>query len=120
MNSIKVAVVGTGFMGWVHIEALRRLGIGIAGVLGSSPEKTKAFALKTGITKAYASYEEVLADSNAGSVHLGVPNKFHFLMAKQALEAGKHVLCEKPLAMNTVESAALVAIAAKYPKQAAG
>ena len=72
MNSIKVAVVGTGFMGWVHIEALRRLGIGIAGVLGSSPEKTKAFALKTGIAKAYVSYEEVLADSNAGSVHLGV------------------------------------------------
>ena len=120
MNSIKVAVVGTGFMGWVHIEALRRLGIGISGVLGSSPEKTKAFALKTGITKAYASYEEVLADPDAGSVHLGVPNKFHFLMAKQALEAGKHVLCEKPLAMNTAESAALVAIAAKYPKQAAG
>ena len=59
MNSIKVAVVGTGFMGWVHIEALRRLGIGIAGVLGSSPEKTKAFALKTGIAKAYFSYEEV-------------------------------------------------------------
>jgi len=48
MNSIKVAVVGTGFMGWVHIEALRRLGIGISGVLGSNPEKTKAFALKTG------------------------------------------------------------------------
>lgn len=65
---------------------------GIAGVLGSSPEKTKAFALKTGIAKAYFSYEEVLADSSAGSVHLGVPNKFHFLMAKQALEAGKHLL----------------------------
>ena len=120
MGSIKVAVVGTGFMGWVHVEALRRLGIDIAGVLGSSPEKTKAFALKTGVAKTYGSYEELLSDSEVGSVHLGVPNKFHFKMASQALEAGKHVLCEKPLAMNSIESAALVNIAKKFPRQAAG
>lgn len=120
MRSIRAAIAGTGFMGWVHLEALRRLDIGIAGVLGSNPQRAKVFADKHGIGKVYSSFSELLADPNVDSIHLGVPNKLHFKMASDALKAGKHVLCEKPLAMNAFESAALVELAAKFPKLAAG
>ncbi len=106
-----VAVVGTGFMGPAHIEALRRLGIQVIGVLGSSPAKSHAFAERMSIPKAYANFDELLADRDVQAVHLTTPNRWHFETAKAALLAGKHVMCEKPLAMNSTESAELVAIA---------
>ena len=106
-------------MGWVHAEALRRVGVNIVGVCGSSPEKSRAAADKYGLDVAYDSFDKVLADENVQSVHIGTPNRLHFEMAKQALAAGKHVMCEKPLAMTAEESAELVEIASKYPNQAA-
>jgi predicted dehydrogenase len=69
---------------------------------------------------AYRTYEEVLADPHILAVHIATPNRFHFSMAQQALEAGKHVMCEKPLAMRASESARLVAVAARCPQQCAG
>lgn len=120
MNRIGVAIVGTGFMGWVHAEALRRVGVTITGVLGSSPTKSQAAAESLSLPRAYSSYEEVLGDSAVKSVHLGVPNRFHFEMARDALLAGKHVMCEKPLAMTSAESAQLVQLAKQHPRQAAG
>jgi predicted dehydrogenase len=70
--------------------------------------------------KAYRSLVELLADKAVESVHIGTPNKLHFEMAKAALEAGKHVLCEKPLAMTSKQTSELVALARKHPRQAAG
>lgn len=119
----KAAIVGTGFMGWVHWDALRRIGVKVGGVLGSSPEKASQLIDRFHggeETRVFQSYEEILNDPVIGVVHLVVPNRHHFAMAKTALEAGKHVMCEKPLAMNPTESAALVALAKKkHPKQAA-
>lgn len=115
----KVAIVGTGFMGPTHTEALRRLGVPVAGIMGSSREKSEAAAKALGLEKAYSDFEEVLADADVSSVHLCVPNVLHYPMAKAALETGKHVMCEKPLAMNSVESAELVALA-QSKKLAAG
>ncbi len=112
MHNIGVAVTGTGFMGPTHIEALRRLGIPVVGVMGSSPAKSRAFAERMGIPSAYADFDELLADPAVQAVHLTTPNRWHFETAKAALLAGKHVLCEKPLAMNSAESAALVKLAA--------
>jgi predicted dehydrogenase len=120
MREMGVAVVGTGFMGWVHVEALRRVGVTVVGLLGSSPAKSQATAQRLGVPKAYDSYDEVLADPAVQSIHLGVPNRWHFEMAKAALQAGKHVLCEKPLAMNSTESARLVELARQHPQMAAG
>jgi predicted dehydrogenase len=111
-ENIGVAVVGTGFMGPVHIEALRRLGIPVVGVLGSSEAKSISARDALGVEKAYASYDEIIADPKATSVHIGTPNSLHFDMASTALRAGKHVMCEKPLAMDTKESGELVRIAA--------
>ncbi len=111
MYDIGVAVVGAGFIGPVHVEALRRLGIRVTGILGVDEEESWAAAESLGLPKAYDSFEEVLADADAESVHLAVPNRLHFEMARAALGAGKHVICEKPLAMNSDESAELVELA---------
>lgn len=120
MKNISVAMVGTGFMGVVHTEALRRLGIPVLGICGSSPVKSQAAAEQLGFPRAYESYEEVLKDERVQAVHIGTPNRLHFEMTKQALAAGKHVMCEKPLAMNSTESGELVRLAREYPNQAAG
>lgn len=115
MPSPVVVVVGTGFIGPVHVEALRRLGIRVKGVLGSSAEKSRAAAAKLGVEVGYADYRAVLADRDVTAVHLTSPNRAHRDQVLQALAAGKHVVCEKPLAMTTAETAELVAAAAAHP-----
>ena len=120
MYSVGAAVTGTGFIGPVHVEALKRLGVNVVGVLGSSPEKSRLAAEKMGLAKAYGSFEELLADDEVDVVHITTPNRLHFGEASRALGAGKHVLCEKPLAMNSTESSQLVEMARKAKGQVAG
>lgn len=120
MNHINVAIVGSGFMGWVHTEALRRIGVSLLGICGSSPEKSRLASEKFGIECAYDSYEDVLGDRKIHAIHITTPNQLHFDMVQNALRAGKHVLCEKPLAMNASESAELVRISNEHPQQVAG
>lgn len=112
-DHIHAAVVGTGFIGPVHVEALKRLGVTVKGILGSSPEKSERARATMGLEKAYSSYEEILQDDDVHVVHLTVPNVFHFGMSKQAIQAGKHVMCEKPLAMNSQETEELAKLAAE-------
>jgi predicted dehydrogenase len=120
MDRIGVAVIGAGFMGNVHTEALRRAGVDVVGALGISDAESRKFAASMGVPRAYTSLAELLADGAVSSVHVGTPNRLHFEMAKAALEAGKHVLCEKPLAMTSRETSELVALARRHPRQAAG
>ncbi len=108
MPFLSSALIGTGFIGPVHAEALRRLGRPIAGILASTPEKSRRAAESLGLPRGYAHLEELLADPAVGAVHIASPNRFHFEQARRCLETGKHVICEKPLAMNAAESAALV------------
>ncbi len=112
MATYSSAIVGTGFIGPVHIEALRRLGRPIAGVLGSSPDKGQQLAEKLRLPKAYSTLEELLQDKTVRVVHLTSPNRFHYEQCIKVLNAGKHVICEKPLAMTSEESADLVRRAA--------
>ena len=109
--SIGAAVIGTGFIGTVHVEALRRIGVNVLGVLGSTPERGAARADALGVPKAYASLDKLLADDAVKVVHVTSPNDLHVDQAAAALRAGKHVVCEKPLAMTAEESASLVELA---------
>ena len=118
--AIGVAVAGTGFMGWVHLEALRRAGVEVVGILGSSGEKSSRMAADHRIPKAYKTFGEILEDDDVQSVHIGTPNRLHFEMAKATLLANKHVMCEKPLAMTSKESSELVALAKARTHLAAG
>lgn len=111
MRHIGAAVIGAGFMGPVHVEALRRLGVRVTGILGVHPSESEAARKALGLPIAYQGIDDVLADGNVQAVHLAVPNALHYELSKRVLIAGKHVLCEKPLAMNSRESAELVALA---------
>ncbi|MDB5472938.1 MAG: Gfo/Idh/MocA family oxidoreductase [Devosia sp.] len=108
LSDVGVAVIGTGFIGTVHIWALRRLGLRITGVLGSSPNRGVERAGSLGVPRAYASLDDLLADPAVKAVHVTSPNHAHFAQVKAILAAGKHVICEKPLAMTSAESAEMV------------
>jgi len=112
-QSIGVGVAGTGFIGPAHIEALRRNGIRVVGLAENTKEKAEEKAAELNIPHIYGSLDEMLADPEIDAVHLATPNYLHHPHAKAALTAGKHVVCEKPLAMNSAESAELVKLAAE-------
>jgi predicted dehydrogenase len=107
IEELKAAVVGTGFIGAVHVDAVRRLGVEVLGVVGSTPERARAKEL----APVYESYEELLADEQVDVVHITTPNHLHFPQVRDALAAGKHVVCEKPLVRTAAESSELVALA---------
>ena len=110
-TDIVTAVIGSGFIGIVHIEALRRIGGRVAGLLDASPELGARRAAEIGIPKAYADLDELLADPDVQVVHVTSPNELHHRQARAILAAGRHIVCEKPLAMTSAESAELVALA---------
>jgi predicted dehydrogenase len=111
IREIKAAVVGTGFIGVVHVEALRRLGVKVTGIVGSSPERAAEKARAAGLPVPYPSFEAMLADPAVEVVHLTTPNHLHHEQVKAVLAAGKHVVCEKPLAMNSEETSELLRLA---------
>ncbi len=114
MKSIRTAIIGTGFMGRVHLDALRRLEfVEAAAIAGRNIEAAKGLATGFAIPKITSDYREILRDSAIDAVHICTPNAQHFAMAKDALLAGKHVLCEKPLATTAEQAGELVALAAK-------
>jgi predicted dehydrogenase len=110
-SDIGTAVIGSGFIGTVHIEALRRIGVRVTGLLGATPARGERRVAELGLPRAYASLEEVLADPAVAVVHVSSPNELHVQQAKAILAAGRHVVCEKPLALTSAESRELVALA---------
>jgi len=113
MEKIKVAVVGTGFIGPAHIEALRRNpNIEVAALCEVNEELAKAKAAQLGIEKAML-FEDMLKDASIKAVHICTPNFLHYAQSKAVLEAGKHVVCEKPLATKIEEAEELVKLAKK-------
>lgn len=111
MTQPRAAIVGAGFMGGAHTEALRRIGVEIRGILGMDQVESQSAARRLGLPRAYQSFDEVCEDKSVDVVHLCTPNYLHHIQAQDALLAGKHVLCEKPLAMDAMEGAELVELA---------
>ncbi|HVA90840.1 MAG TPA: Gfo/Idh/MocA family oxidoreductase [Chloroflexota bacterium] len=111
-STIRVGVIGAGFIGPAHIESLRRLGgVAVLALAGRDQESAERKAAALGIPRAYGDYLKLIADPDLDVVHICSPNRDHFPAAKAALAAGKHVMCEKPLGMTSVESKELVALA---------
>jgi len=112
MKPIRTAIFGTGFMGRVHLEALRRVEhVEPAAISGRNVAAAEKLGSAFGVP--YATSEAILGDPSIQAVHICTPNALHFGMAKQALLAGKHVLCEKPLATTPAEAQELAAIASQ-------
>jgi predicted dehydrogenase len=112
VKRLRTAVIGTGFMGRVHLEALRRIAyVDVAAIAGRELEPAKKLGEAFGIETATDDYRKLLQDATLDAVHICTPNASHYQMAKDALLAGKHVLCEKPLAVSVDEASELVALA---------
>jgi predicted dehydrogenase len=112
----RAAVIGVGFVGKAHLESLRRQGIPVQGVLASSPDRSQYYRDTLRVDRAYNSLDELISDKSVDVVHVCTPNNVHFEESKAALEAGKHVMCEKPLAMDTAQSSKLIEIAKKQKR----
>jgi len=114
MKRLKTAIFGAGFVGRVHIEGIRRLGNVEVYAIGVGPEDDAAgLSAELYIDRVSQDYRTLLADPAIDAVHVCTPNALHFPIVKAALEAGKHVLCEKPLAMSVAEAREMVALACK-------
>jgi predicted dehydrogenase len=105
MRKIRSGIIGAGFVGPLHIEAARRLGyVDFHAIATSDYEAAKRKADRMGIEFAYDSYEHLLEDPTIEVVHVCTPNYLHRPVVLAALRAGKHVICDKPLALNAVEA----------------
>lgn len=114
MKPIRTAIVGTGFMGRVHLEAVRRTeGVEVAAIVGRTEDAAQRLGAGFGVPLMKADYREVLRDPTIDAVHVCTPNAQHYSMTKDALETGKHVLCEKPITTAVREAEELVSLAAK-------
>ncbi|KXS49191.1 MAG: dehydrogenase [Halanaerobium sp. MDAL1] len=113
MAKLKVGIIGVGFVGEAHIEALRRLSsidIEIKAAAASSLESSKKAAEKLKVPNYYADYQKMLAEEDLDIIHNCTPNYLHFPINKAFMEAGVHVFSEKPLVLNSREADELLAI----------
>jgi predicted dehydrogenase len=111
-RTLRVGVAGVGFIGPAHIEALRRLpGIEVVSLFHPGQADAMDKARQLGISKAYGEFEDLIKNDDIDCVHICTPNNLHHSMSKAALLAGKHVVCEKPLATTIEEAEELVALA---------
>src|SRR4051794_15807637 len=118
MQRFKTAVFGTGFVGRVHLEGIRRLGnVDLYAIGEPQIEKANQLAAEFGVPKTDADYRRILDDPAVDAVHICTPNALHFPMVKDAIAAGKHVICEKPLATSVAEAQQLVSLAAQAKRR---
>jgi predicted dehydrogenase len=113
--SLRVAIAGTGFIGGVHAHAVRAAGGRVVAVLASSPERSEAAARRLGAERAAPDAEELVGAADVDVVHVCTPNHLHDEIADAALLAGKHVVCEKPLAVDLERAERLAARARSAP-----
>jgi len=114
VRKLRTAVFGTGFVGRIHVEGIRRLGNVEVYAIGVGPDDDGAkLAAELHVDHVSADYEKLLQDPAIDAVHICTPNALHFPMAKAALNAGKHVLSEKPLATSVAQARELTELAAK-------
>jgi predicted dehydrogenase len=111
ITELRVGVVGTGFIGRVHARSARLAGARLVGVAASSPQSAGVAAAELGAERAFASAEELVASEQIDVVHVCAPNHLHLPLARTALESGKHVICEKPVALDAAGAAELLAAA---------
>lgn len=116
MKNICAGVIGVGFIGPAHVEAIRRLGVEVVALSSSSEERAKAKAKEMKIPKAYGDFRKLIKDDDVDVVHVCSPNNLHYSMTKEALANDKHIICEKPLAMNSKETGELVNLSSKSSK----
>src|ERR671916_1414832 len=118
-RGLRVAIAGTGFIGAVHARSARLAGARLVGVAASTPERSERAAAELGAERGFASAEELVTDPAVDVVHVCTPNHLHLPLAEAALAAGKHVICEKPLATDAAGALRLAEAAEASDRQTA-
>jgi predicted dehydrogenase len=114
-KQLRIGIIGTGFIGKQHIEAIRRIpNLKVAAIVDRNEDTAKFISEQLGIEKWYTEYRDLLDDDTVDVIHNCTPSFMHFTINKEAILKGKHVYCEKPLTLNTEESAQLVELAKEY------
>src|SRR3954447_10921507 len=111
-RGVRIAIAGTGFIGALHARSARLAGARLAGVAASSPASAQRAASQLGADRAFASAEELVESPDVDVVHICTPNHLHVPLTLAALAAGKHVICEKPIAIDAAGAQQLVDAAA--------
>src|SRR6187551_919539 len=111
-GEVRVAIAGTGFIGAVHARSARLAGARLVGVAASTPERAERAASALGAERGFASAQALVESPDVDVVHICTPNHLHVPLAEAAIAAGKHVICEKPLALDTAGAQQLVDAAA--------
>ncbi len=118
MKTYRTALIGTGFVGRVHLEGVRRLGfVELYGIAETQTEKARALGEEFGAKKVVADYRELLDDPNVDAVDICTPNALHLPIVTDALKAGKHVICEKPLTTSVENGKKMVKLAAEAKRR---
>jgi predicted dehydrogenase len=108
-KKLGMGLVGPGFVAAQHLDAVRRLGdVDVVAIAGSSESAAQRKALQFKVTRWYGSYDALVSDPDVSVVHNTTPNHLHFAVTMAALRAGKHVISDKPLAMNVDEARQLL------------
>jgi predicted dehydrogenase len=118
-SQLRAAVAGVGFSGALHARAARLAGARLVGIAASTPERAVAPASELGAERPFASAQELVESGEVDVVHICTPNHLHLPLAGAALAAGKHVICEKPLALDAAGARELTRAAAAASTQAA-
>src|SRR4051794_3411354 len=118
-GELRAGIVGAGFIGGVHARSLRVANARLAGVASTTRERAEQAADAFGAERGYASADELIADPSIDVLHICTPNHLHVPLAQAGLEAGKHVVCEKPLALDAASASALASAADSAGVQAA-
>ncbi|MDP4192775.1 MAG: Gfo/Idh/MocA family oxidoreductase [Bacteroidota bacterium] len=109
MSNLKAAVIGTGFIGPVHIEALRRIPeVELEAVASLDIESARSVAKKFSIPKVYSTWKDIIEDNQIQVVHNCTPNNLHFEINKAIILSGKHIISEKPLTLTSKEASELL------------
>jgi predicted dehydrogenase len=109
MKRIGMGIVGAGFVGPHHVDAVRRLGfVDVVAVAGSSEESARAKAAALHTPRAYGNFEALMDDPDVHVVHNATPNYLHYRVTAAAIAKGKHVVSDKPLAMTSAEARKLL------------
>jgi predicted dehydrogenase len=111
--SLKIAFAGTGYINKIHARSARNCGLDLAAVVNHRPESMAQFAADFGIPRQYATVEAMLAESGVDALVVSTPNYLHAPQTIAALNAGVHVLVEKPMAMNAVQAEQMCEVAEK-------
>lgn len=112
-NNLQACVVGLGLIGPIHVEALRRIGINVNSVVSRDKDKVSEFARSINAKWYFTDINDALKQDDIDVIHICVPDDLHYEYVKLSLKAGKHVVCEKPLTVNSKQSKELLDISKK-------